>query len=82
MIIVIKNKEDVPLERFIFAVQHMIEVEESQRNLRSIFPLSCILWICWVESHATIGLTQCRECHSIHPFNATLPILPAQAQHG
>ena len=34
VVVVIKNKEDTPMERFIFAVQNMIEVEPYNKDTR------------------------------------------------
>lgn len=34
VVVVIKNKEEIPMERFIFAVQNMIEVEPYNKDTR------------------------------------------------
>ena len=38
VVVVIKDKDEVALERFIFSIQTMIAVESFNRDTRSIFP--------------------------------------------
>lgn len=43
VVVVIKTKDDVPLERFIFAVTNMIQVEAFNKDTRFV-PASCSAW--------------------------------------
>lgn len=38
VVVVIKNKDEAPLERFIFAVRNMIQVEAYNKDTRSARP--------------------------------------------
>ena len=61
-IVVIKNKEDEPLERFVFALRTMIEVQGYDRDhrfrctLRHTGRSELITWACSVENAITPAL--------------------------
>lgn len=74
MVVVIKNKEDIALERFIFAVKTMIEVELFDKDTR--LPS---LAICRALTDSSV--LQCRRCYDIKVSRTVFPVFPGQTQH-
>ncbi len=77
VVVVIKDKDEVALERFIFSIQTMIAVESFNRDTRSIFPLLSPL-ICLSKERP---IPQRRRCHGYGSLGPILPLLHGEAWH-
>jgi hypothetical protein len=74
VVVVIKDQEQIPLERYIFSVESMIEVEPFNKDTRfNLFSLECTRIL-------TVSFSQRRGCHDRWISRTILPLVSRQAQ--
>jgi hypothetical protein len=79
VVVVIKDKDEVALERFIFSIQTMIAIESFNKDTRSTSTALPVPHVFLVKKWP---IMQRRRCHAHRGFRPILPLLHGEARHG
>jgi len=55
VVVVIKNKQDIPMERFIFCIQTMIQIESYNKDTKCRFPLWSVDLCTYITTYSVEG---------------------------